>query len=70
MQNEMLGNCCHEKQSERTASEKLHLRKDTERSREESSLMWLRKTGSGVLVLEDKCEITWAHLAIDEKADF
>lgn len=47
---EVLGDCCNEKQKERTASKEAHMRKDTGKSREEASLT-VSETGNAVLFL-------------------
>lgn len=69
MHNKILGGCCNEKQKERIASEKAHMRKDTGKSREEVSLT-VSEIGNGVLLLDDKYKIIRVRLAIEGKADF
>lgn len=69
MHNKVLGDCCNEKQKERIASEKAHIRKDTVKSREEASLT-VSEIGNVVLFLDGKYKIIRVCLAIDGKADF
>ena len=69
MHNKISGNCCNEKQKERIASEKCHVRNDTEWRGEELPRMWLRDTKNGMLFLEEKYKIICRCLAADCKAD-